>query len=87
MKQAPDPAALAVGDKEWHTFAPVLNAQLETRKWILGDELTLADFSVGACFSFAVPSGLPWDGYSHIKAWCGRLAEVPAWKSPAPKFE
>jgi hypothetical protein len=25
MKQDPDPAALAVGEKEWHTYAPVLN--------------------------------------------------------------
>jgi glutathione S-transferase len=86
MKQDPDPAALAAGEKEWRTFAPVLNAQLETRKWILGAELTLADFSVGACFSYAEPSGLPWNDYAHIKAWCARLNEVPAWKSTAPKL-
>jgi glutathione S-transferase len=86
MKQEPDAAALAVGAKEWNTFAPVLNAQLETRKWVVGDELTLADFSVGACFSYAEASQLPWDGYTHIKAWYGRLNEVPAWKNTAPKL-
>ncbi len=86
MKQDADPVALAAGEKEWRTFAPVLNAQLETRKWILGDELTLADFSVGACFSYAEPSGLPWNDYTHIKAWWSRLGEVPAWKNTAPKF-
>jgi glutathione S-transferase len=86
MKQEPDPAALAAGEREWRTFAPVLNAQLETRKWILGDELTLADFSVGACFSYADPSGLPWNDYTHIKAWCARLNELSAWKSTAPKL-
>ena len=86
MKQEPNPAALAVGEKEWHTFAPVLNAQLETRKWILGDDLTLADFSVGACFSYAEPSGLPMNDYGHIKAWLSRLAEIPAWKNTAPKL-
>lgn len=86
MKQEPDPVALAVGDKEWHTFAPVLNAQLESRKWMLGDDLTLADFSIGACFSYAEPSGLPWGNYVHIKAWCSRLSEIPAWKSTAPKM-
>ncbi|MDP8998761.1 MAG: glutathione S-transferase family protein, partial [Myxococcota bacterium] len=69
MKQEPDPVALAVGEKEWHTFAPILNAQLESRKWLVGDELTLADFSVGACFSYAEPSGLPWGNYSHSRAW------------------
>jgi glutathione S-transferase len=86
MNQEPDKAALAVGEKEWHANAPVLNAQLETRKWILGDEMTLADFSVGACFSYAEPSGLPIDKYTHIKAWLGRLNELPAWKSTAPKL-
>jgi len=86
MKMDPDPVALAVGEKEWRTFAPVLNAQLEARKWIIGDVLTLADFSVGACFSYAEPSGLPWDDYKHIKAWWGRLGEVPAWKNTAPKL-
>ena len=86
MKQDADPVALAAGEKEWNTFAPVLNAQLEGRKWILGDELTLADFSVGACFSYAEASGLPWDQYPHIKAWYARLSEVPAWKNTAPKM-
>jgi len=86
MKQDPDPVALAVGDKEWRTFAPVLDAQLASRKWILGDDLTLADFSVGACFSYAEPSKLPWNDYTHIKAWCSRLSELPAWRNTAPKL-
>jgi glutathione S-transferase len=86
MKQDPDPVALATGEKTWHQFAPVLNAQLEPRKWIVGSELTLADFSVGACFSYAEAAGLPWDNYPHIKAWYARLGEIPAWKNTAPKM-
>jgi len=86
MKLDADPVALAAGEKEWHTFAPVLDAQLAKRKWITGDDLTLADFSVGACFSYAEPSGLPWDKYSNIKAWSSRLGEVPAWRNTAPKL-
>jgi glutathione S-transferase len=86
MKQDADPAALAAGEKDFHQFAPVLNAQLESNKWITGSELTLADFSVGGCFSYAEASGLPWNDYNHIKAWWGRLNEVPAWKNTAPKL-
>jgi glutathione S-transferase len=86
MKQEADPVALKAGEKEFHTFAPVLNAQLETRKFILGDRVTLADFSVGACFSYAEASGLPWDEYTHIRAWWARLGDVPAWKATAPKL-
>jgi glutathione S-transferase len=86
MKQDPDPVALAAGEKEWHLFAPILNAQLESHKWVTGDVLTLADFSVGACFSYAEPAGLPWESYTHIRAWWSRLNEIPAWKNTAPKL-
>jgi glutathione S-transferase len=86
MKQDADPVALATAEKEWNTWAPILNGHLESRKWMLGDEMTIADFSVGACFSYAEASGLPWDSYTHIKGWWSRLSEVPAWKSTAPKF-
>jgi glutathione S-transferase len=85
MKQEADPAALAAAEKAFHLYAPVLNAQLEGKDFILG-KLTLADFSVGGCFSFAEPSGLPWGDYTHIRAWWARLSEVPAWKSTAPKL-
>ena len=86
MKQEPDAAALAAGEKEWRTFAPVLDGQLATRKWILGNDLTLADFSVGACFSYAEPSGLPMKDYGHIGAWLSRLGEIAAWRNTAPKL-
>jgi len=86
MKLDADPVALAAGEKEWHTFAPVLDAQIAKRKWVTGNDLTLADFSIGACFSYAEPSGLPWDKYENIKAWWSRLGEVPAWKNTAPKL-
>jgi glutathione S-transferase len=86
MKQDPDPVALAAGEKEFHAFAPLLNAQLEGKSFITGSDLTLADFSVGACFSFAEPSGLPWGNYAHIRSWYARLGEIPAWKSTAPKL-
>jgi glutathione S-transferase len=86
MKQQPDAAALQIGEKDFHTFAPVLNAELEGKDFIVGKTLTLADFSVGACFSYAEASGLPWGDYKNIRSWWARLGEVPAWKSTAPKL-
>jgi glutathione S-transferase len=85
LKQQPDEAALAAGAKAFHVAAPVLDAQLKGKDFVLG-KLTLADFSVGACFSYAEPAGLPWGDYTHIRAWWARLNEVPAWKSTAPKM-
>jgi glutathione S-transferase len=85
LKQQPDAAALEAAAKAFHLYAPVLDAQLAGKDFILG-KLTLADFSVGACFSFAVPAEMPWGDYAHIRAWYARLSEVPAWKSTAPKL-
>ena len=59
--------------------------RLEGKDFILGKSLTLADFSVGACFSYADASGLPWSDYAQIRAWCGRLGDIPAWKNTAPR--
>jgi len=86
LKQEPDPAALAAAEKELHATAPILNAALESHPWITGDELTLADFSVGGCFSYAEAAGLPWQDYKNIHAWWARLGELPAWKATAPKL-
>jgi glutathione S-transferase len=86
MKQDPDTAVLQAAEKDFHAAAPILDAHLKDRKFLLGPTLTLADFSVGASFSFAEPSGLPWNDYANIRAWWGRLNEVPAWSSTAPKL-
>jgi glutathione S-transferase len=86
MQKDADPVAVEAAEKEWHLNAPILDAQLANRKFILGSEITLADFSVGGCFSFAEPAGLPMDKYTNIKAWLARMNEVPAWKNTAPKM-
>ena len=87
MKQAPDPMVLAAADKEWHTFAPILDRQLASGNWVLGAELTLADFSVGGSLSFAEASALPMERYENIRGWWKRLGDVPAWKATAPRFD
>jgi glutathione S-transferase len=86
LKQEADAAAVVESEATFHKFAPVLNGQLEGRKFITGDGVTLADFSVGADFTYAQPAGIPLDDYTHIRAWLDRLAEVDAWKSTAPEF-
>lgn len=86
LKQQPDEAVVEKAIKAFDTYAPVLNGQLEGKRYIIGDDLTLADFSVGASFTYAGPAGAPLDSYPHIKAWLGRLDELPAWKASAPQM-
>lgn len=86
LKQEPNAAEVEKGIKAFHEFAPVLNGQLEGNKFILGNELSLADFSVGADFTYAAPGKFPLENYPHIRKWLAQLDEIDAWKSTAPKL-
>jgi glutathione S-transferase len=86
LKQKTDPAAVETATQAFHQFAPVLNGALEGPSFIAGDLLTLADFSVGANFTYAAPAQMPLDRYPHIQKWLGRLDAVEAWKKHAPKL-
>lgn len=62
-----------------HRYAAVLDAHLSTRQFICGDDVTLADFSVGSPMTLAQAAKLPLDAYANINAWYQRLEQVPAW--------
>ena len=78
---APDPEAVKRGTENFHRAADVLNRQLNGRKYILGDRLTLADIAIGAPLNYAEPAGIPVDGYDEIKRWMQSLRAMPVWQS------
>jgi glutathione S-transferase len=47
-KGQPDPVFIKRGEENPSRFAGVLDTWLRGRKWLLGDDLTIADFSIGA---------------------------------------
>ena len=60
--------------------AAVLNSHLETRNFIVGDALTLADIDIAAPFSQYKRTGAPFDEFPNLIAWQERLLQtVPAW--------
>ena len=80
----PDETVVAAGLKEFETFAKVLDNHLEGRDYLVGEGLTLADFSVGAALTYAEAAQIPIAHYPHIKRWWDRLEQVEAWKKSAP---
>jgi glutathione S-transferase len=76
----PDPAALAKGGELFHRAAGVLDGQLKGKKFVLGDKLTLADFSIGAPLHYADMARLPLASYYEIKRWHASLCALPAWQ-------
>ena len=80
-----DAAKVTEAEGLFHREAKLLDDHLRGREWLVGQELTLADFSVAAGLSFAVESRLPLELYPDIRAWYGRMERLPAWKASTPR--
>lgn len=81
----PDPKAVEEATGFFKTFAQVLNDHLRGRKFLLGDTLTIADFSVGITLPYAEKARIPVGGFAEIERWHARLNELPAWREPFPQ--
>jgi glutathione S-transferase len=75
-----DPVEVEKGLTRFHQAAALLDAQLKKSKFVCGDQLTVADFALGADLTMTVPAQLPVEDYSAIRHWYAALAELPAWK-------
>jgi glutathione S-transferase len=75
-----DPAAVAQGEQEFRRVGAVLNASLKGRKWLTGNDLTLADFSVGPWMALAQIAQYPVAGLTEIARWYEGFAALPAMK-------
>jgi glutathione S-transferase len=76
----PDPAAVQRGEELVKENARILDRHLEKKTWVLGDRLTLADFSIAAALTSMGSAKLPVRDFVHLMAWFGRVQELDAWK-------
>lgn len=76
----PDPAFILRGEENFARFAAVLDDRLKGKSWVLGDRLTIADFSIGALVPTAVNVGLPIGRFGEIGRWYDSLSALPAWR-------
>ena len=76
----PDPAFIARGEQNFSRFAGVLNDSLKGKTWLLGEQLTIADFSIGGFVPSAERMGLPVGNFPEICRWYKGLATLPAWQ-------
>jgi glutathione S-transferase len=77
---APDPAFIARGEENFARFAGVLDAHMESRSWVTGEQLTIADFSIGALVPSAARMGLPIEPFRAIGRWYESLSALAAWR-------
>ena len=82
--QSADSSEIKRGEEAIHKVAPVLDAHLKERSYLVGDRLSLADISVGAILMYDPKARLPLADYRHIQRWYGRLTQLDAWKATEP---
>ena len=76
----PDPAFIARGEQNFARFAAVLNDALRGKTWLVGERLTIADFSIAGLVPSAERMALPVEKFPEILRWYNRLATLPAWR-------
>jgi glutathione S-transferase len=76
----PDLAEVAKGEERFHKLAPILDAQLGRNQFVVGDDVTVADFSLGSALNLSQLAEIPVQPYENIKRWYRQLTELPGWR-------
>lgn len=77
-----DPEAVRTATGYVRRYAGILDDHLESRRYLLGDLLTVADFAVATTLPYARDAKIPLDEFPAVRRWHDRLMELPAWQAP-----
>jgi glutathione S-transferase len=81
----PDETAVAKATAAFHKEAKLLEAHLAKQPYLVGNELTLADFSVAANLIYTKEAELPVEPYARLQTWFSRVFALPCWRETAPQ--
>jgi glutathione S-transferase len=81
---APDPVAVEQALEEFRRWAAVLDDFLADRIWLVGNSMTVADFSVAMALPYADEARLPLSEFPNVCRWHDRLNQIESWREPFP---
>jgi glutathione S-transferase len=81
---APDVAAVEKATEAFNREAILLDAHLGKQGYLVGNAVTLADFSAVAPLFYTKEAELPVAPYAHLRDWFARVSALPAWRDTAP---
>jgi glutathione S-transferase len=76
----PSASEIARGEEMFARLAPVLDGELQKHRYVAGDTLTLADFSLGAMNYIAEHARFQLEPYRGIQRWAADLKSLPSWQ-------
>ena len=78
--ERPSVAEVEKAEHLFHIHAPILDSHLRDRPFLAGDDLTVADFSIGVWLDGADLAKYPLERYEHLRRWHATLGALPSWK-------
>ena len=81
----PDEAVIKRALENFARDAKMLEAHFTKQPYLVGDALTLADFSVAGPLLYHERAGIPLADYPKLREWFGRVTGLPCWKATAPQ--
>jgi glutathione S-transferase len=78
---------VAEGLSEFGAAAALLEQVLSGRDWLVGRDVSYADFRMASVLPFADLAGLPLADYPLVAAWHSRLCQLDAWRDPFAGLE
>lgn len=96
--EAPDSQAVRAGRRNIHTHLSYIDFLIERRRWLAGEDLSLADLAAGAHLSLVDYLGdVPWEDHAQARDWYARLKSRPCMREvlsrriggipPAPHYD
>lgn len=77
----PDSATIRIGNANIHDHLEYISWLCDRRKWLAGDNFSLADISAAAhlsCIDYL--SGVPWEKHPIAKLWYARIKSRPSFR-------
>ena len=81
-----DVARVNEGLQLFRASSVILNEHLSTRKWLLDDKPSYADFRMATFLPFNDVAKLPIEEFESIGRWYNRLNAIAAWREPFEKL-
>lgn len=82
----PDKKNLEKATADFERSASVLEKHLETRSFVVGDELTLADVSLAAAMTLRHAAQYDLSRWPNLLRWLERIEARPSFKTTAPRI-
>ncbi len=79
-----DPAIISWTQSQLTKFSGVLNKHMDGKQYLVGEDVTLADYAMIHVEFFKELIPFDWTPYSHLNSYFERMRDNPHWRATAP---